>query len=296
MLLLVLPTVLAAQNSGRIESEYKLKVPREQASAIWQFLSDHYGPQGIKTIDTAFQSNLSEEIFYDQYFDDDQQSLYQHAAGARFRQRFVKDSLVKELVQLKLPLGDSLGVARQEIKFNVYRKIKKKDRQAMHPFWQHVRPKNRDEVDLQLASFNLRGNDLRPQVKVKQIRKRVYVSEQGEALMTMTLDEVSSAYFPYPTFVELELELNEIRYTEGDLLERKRMEAINQELKDQLTQRFPELQQDQTPKYNKMVHLLRGNVWLLLYDNLMYLILALLVAYAAFLFGQQYFSLQTKAA
>lgn len=285
MLLFIGPTA-NGQTTGRIESEYKLKVPKDQAPAIWQFLSETYGPSGIQAIDTAFRSTLSEEIFYDQYFDNDEEVLYQHAAGARFRQRYINDSLAKELVQLKLPLGDSLGIARNEIKFNVNNKIKNTDRQAMHPFWRYIRPKDRDEVNLQLASYNIRGDHLKPKIKVKQIRKRVYVSERGESLMTMTFDDVSSFYFPYASFIELELELNEIRYTDGDLVERQRMERINQNLKDQLTKRFPALQQDQTPKYNKMANLLRHNIWQKLYDNLMYFILAGIVLYATFLYIQ----------
>ena len=283
-------------NAGRIESEYKLAVPKNQKQEIWSYLATTYGPQNIQKLDTAFTSILSEEIFYDQYFDNEERILYQNSYGARFRQRFVMDTLNKALFQLKIPMGDSTGVARMEVKFNPYTKIKKSDRKAMHPFWKHIKPKNRDEVNLQLATLNTKGDDLYPTVKVKQNRKRVYISQQDAPLMTMTFDEVSSFYFPYPSFIELELELNEIRYTDADLVERKKMEKLNQKIKEDLLAHFPDLRQDQTPKYNKMTHVLDGNFLRTIYDKLMYIILGMIVLYAVILFMKQNIYIKAKTA
>ncbi len=272
--------------NGRIESEYKLSVPKEIEIQVWQFLTKEFDSAGIKKIDTSFSAIVAQEIFYDQYFDDENKSLFNAKAGARFRQRFVADTLAKQLLQLKLPLNDSTGVARQEIKFNVYTKIKNSDRQAMHPFWRYVRPKNREEVNLYLASYDLTGNNLGPVVKVRQDRKRIYVSEKGNPFLTMTFDEVCSFYFPYPCFTELELELNEIRFTDGDVEERARMESINQKIKHKILNQFPALKQDQTPKYNKMSLLLEDNFFGKLYSNLMYIILGSIVFFAGILFLQ----------
>ncbi len=272
--------------NGRIESEYKLSVPKEIESQVWQFLTQEFDSVGIKKIDTSFSAIVAQEIFYDQYFDDENKTLFKAKAGARFRQRFVADTLAKQLLQLKLPLNDSTGVARQEIKFNVYTKIKNTDRQAMHPFWRYVRPKNREEVNFYLANHDLTGNTLIPAVKVRQDRKRIYVSEKGVPFLTMTFDEVCSFYFPYPCFTELELELNEIRFTDGNAEERTRMESVNQSIKDKILQQFPALKQDQTPKYNKMSLLLKDNVLEKLYNNLMYIILGAIVLLAGLLFVQ----------
>lgn len=269
---------------GRIESEFKLSVPKEIEAKVWEFLTEEFDDLGIKKIDTSFTATMAQEIFYDQYFDDENKTLFQAKAGVRFRQRFVADTLSKQLLQLKLPLNDTTGVARQEIKFNVYTKIKKSDRQAMHPFWRYVRPKNREEVNLHIANHDLTGNDLRPAVKVRQDRKRIYVSEKGIPFLTMTFDEVCSFYFPYPCYTELELELNEIRFTDGDAEERDRMERINQTVKDKILNQFSALKQDQTPKYNKMVLLLENNFLEKIYDNLMYLILGCIMLFAIVLF------------
>lgn len=279
---------LNASGGGRIESEFKLSVPKAIEEEVWQFLTQEFDEAGIKKIDTSFSATIAQEIFYDLYFDNETKNLFEHQAGARFRQRYVADTLAKQLLQLKLPLNDSTGVAREEIKFNVYTKIKNTDRQAMHPFWQYVRPKDRDEVNLYLANHDLTGNDLQAAVKVRQDRKRIYVSEKEVPFLTMTFDEVCSFYFPYPCFTELELELNEIRFTEGNKAERIRMEEINQRIKDKIMNQFPELKQDQTPKYNKMSLLLKDNILAKIYSNLMYIIFGLVVLFAGLLWIQDF--------
>ncbi len=269
-----------AQDEDRIESEFKLSVLTEEADDLWNYLQQTYGPKNIRKLDPFLSAKVSEEIFYDTYFDTYSDRIATQKAGVRHRQRYIKDSLVKELVQVKLPTNDESGVARKEIKFNLYKKNNREGRMAMHPFWKLIRPKDRDKMKLQLNQLEVKGDELNPEVKVEQLRKRIYVSEDDWPYLTMTLDRVRSFYFPYPEFYELELELNEIRYTEGDEEEREEMEAFNAELKSKIMNRFPSLRQDQTPKYNKMKNLISGNVLALFYDNYLYVILLGLVTFA----------------
>ncbi len=184
----------------------------------------------------------------------------------------------------KIPTGDSTGVARQEIKFEKPKKLDITDPGALHPFLQFLRKGDRATADLYLAPFGLKSEDLKPSIKVKQLRRRVYISEGYESFATITLDRVSYFYFPNPTFVELELELNEIKYSEGTPEERERMEKINAQLKAEILAEFPDLKQDQTPKYNKTHSLIQGNALLMLYDNYVYLIFAALILFAGILY------------
>jgi len=103
-------------------------------------------------------------------------------------------------------------------------------------------------------------------------------------LLTITLDEVDYFYFPYPTFTEMELELNEIRYTLSDEAERKRLEDLNSNIKQQLMTAFPVLQQDQTPKYNKMHALVADSTIAQIYQRLQYILFGIIVASAVGLF------------
>lgn len=294
ILLLLYPFLSWTQssNSGRIESEFKLSVNDEIKSELWEFLNTEFNTANLQRIDTAFTSTTAKEIFHDQYFDDAEKTLVKNKAGVRFRQRLVNDSLIKALVQLKLPSDDTTGVARIEIKFNPNTKIKHSDRLAIHPFWKHVKPKNRDDVNLHLAEFGLRGKDLHKAIKVKQDRQRIYVSKKGAPFLTMTFDEVCSFYFPYPCFTELELELNEIMYTQADAQTREQMEKINEDIKDKIMTAFPSLAQNQTPKYNKMEALLKNNLLYNIYDKLIYIIFILIICIALFLTVQQFYSKQ----
>lgn len=273
---------LSAKN--RIESEFKLAVPEGEEEELWSFLQSNFSTKILQEQAPNLSSSTETEFFIDQYFDDGNKSLFAQKAGARYRQRFLGDSLLKALVQLKLPDVDTTGVARREVKFSLYENIKRDDRMAMHPFWKHIKPKDRADVDLALAQLSTRGEDLQPALKLEQLRRRVYISEDGSALMTITLDRVSSAYFPYPAFTEMELELNEIRYTEGDFEERKRLEEFNAKVKEKIMTAFPGLRQDQTPKYNKMHTLVSGNWLAKIAGNIVYIVLGVLVCSALFLF------------
>ena len=275
----------AFSTSGkRIESEFKLAVPEAEAGDLWSYLTTNFSNLAVKKWDENYSSSSTIEVFIDQYFDSSTDILYENLTGVRYRERYIADSLAKNLIQIKLSSRDTANVAREEIKFKVYEKIKKGDRQAMHPFWRHIRPKQREKANFYLSAFQITGDDLQPTVKVQQERRRIYIAEQAQPLMTITLDRVRSYYFPYPTYTELELELNETRYTAGNFAEKKRMEAFNKQLKAQIMTQFPNLQQDQTPKYNKMYDLLKDNWLFFIYDNLMYILLGGLVAYAMVLF------------
>ncbi|MBR9922691.1 MAG: CYTH domain-containing protein [Bacteroidetes bacterium] len=277
-----LPNAYSQEN--RIENEFKLSVPKGEEEAVWVFLQEALSGSSLLAFDSAFTSSFAREEFHDVYFDNGEGRVASFQAGVRLRERYIADTLSKRLLQLKLPTDDSSGVARQEIKFNPYTKFKTSDRKATHPFWRFVKPGDRDEVSLYLGSLQVSGDDLEPELKLKQDRRRAYVSQFGTPFLTATLDHVSYFYFPYSSFTELELELNEILYTEADFDQRAAMEAINRDIRDKLFQKFPGLKQDQTPKYNKMRALIKGNKIVWLGNNLMYIILGGLVLTAIVLF------------
>ena len=271
-------------SQSRIESEFKLAVPEGQEEALWQFLQTNFSTEILRKQNPELSCTSETEFFLDQYFDDEKENLLAQNVGVRFRQRFLGDSLIKTLVQLKLPGEDSTGVARQEVKFSIYKKTKRGDRLAMHPFWRHIKPKDRDDVRRFLSPLGIRADELRPALKLEQLRRRVYISEEGQAMVTITLDRVSSAYFPYPSFTEMEIELNEVRYTGAGPAERERLEKFNAEVKQKIMAAFPGLKQDQSPKYNKMYDLVGGNWLAKIAANLSFIVLGGIVFGALFLF------------
>ncbi len=280
----LLGTSLRAQpQEARLEAEYKLSVPADQEEALWEFLTEKRSAEVVRYLDSSIQTVVSAEYFIDEYFDNESLVLFENQAGVRYRKRYVSDTLVKELVQIKLSFKEGDGVVRQEFKFDHYDKVKKNDRLSAYPLWKHIAPKDRSLVNLRLAKFGIEGAALTKSVKVKQFRRRVYLSKNNLPLATITLDRVTGFYFPYPAFTELELELNELLYTDADATERAKMDLLNKQLKEGILTKFPDLQQNQTPKYNKMKLMVEQNWMSTVYENYVYLVLGGLAFYALFM-------------
>ncbi len=270
IILLISVSSIFAQSESRIESEYKLDVPNEVADELWTFISEGVILDEID-LREELNSNVSVEQFLDVYFDDDEYRLYQKDVGLRYRKRFVDDELIKVLIQLKTPLEVD-GVARNEIKFDIKKSIDSNDLLARHALLRHVKKKNREELDYFLRKFGTTSQAMKQSLSLTQTRKRLYISDSISALATVTLDFVRNNSFPFQHFTELELELNEIRYTEASVEEKRSMEIFNQSLKNQLFEKFPQLHQDQTPKYSKLKAMIDNSWASFLYENWMWVV------------------------
>jgi len=277
------PALADAQSGDRVDSEYRYVVPEGQVEDLWDYMKTAFSKTALAVMDSSLSSWGQEEDFYDLYFDTKEKTLLKNNAGIRFRRRYLRDSLLKTLVQLKMAGNDSSGRARREIKFKAYDDVNKKDRRAMHSFWRHIRPKDRDAVNLQLAAFRITGDDLREELKLKQTRRRMYIAQNGVPLMTFTLDRVASYRFPFPSFTDLELEINEMRFSQAGYEEKERLEKFSRKIRDQILLRFPELKQDQRSKYQQMYERLEGNVLAKLADNFSYIWLGGIACFAIFL-------------
>ncbi len=281
-LLLLASLDVYAQSAERIESEYKLGVPKQEASALWTYLQSEAFLNRLRT-EFGVEAEVAVERFTDVYFDDDDLNLYHHQAGLRFRSRYVDGELTKQLVQLKTPLLED-GVARTETKFDIKNSRDKNDVYARHHLMKYIKKRDRRDLNYQLAKFNSSAARMHPEVKLSQIRARIYIADSLASLATITLDEVKNLTFPFQKFTELELELNEIRYTHSSVDEKMRMEGFNEQLKNVLLERFPSLYQDQTPKYNKMKQKINAS-WLSgAYTYRMWIVFFIIVGTASFLF------------
>jgi len=238
---------------GRLESEYKLYVPPSDVEDIWTYVQNSYGQQEFVINGQSLTGTQSVETFIDNYFDSDDRQLAVDEVSLRHRKRFTDGQLLKQLVQLKLPYSTD-KVIRNEIKFDVA-KLKNGDKlYAGHPLLKLLNNSDKERMQYHLASYQLRIEQLRPELKFRQHRRRVYISDDaGESVATITLDQVTHFSIPFLTFAELELELNEIKYTSANADERAYMEALNESMKTHLSEKFPDLKVDQRSKYNKML-------------------------------------------
>ncbi len=269
---------------GRLESEYKLSVPKDDVIQLWQFVQSTYGQELFVEDQLKLSGEESIEIFIDQYFDLPDQSFAKAEVSLRHRKRYKDKILLKELIQLKTPYSED-KVVRNEIKFEVDQKKNYNDLSIRHPFLKLLSNSDTERMSFHLAPYMVRPDDIQKSVKLKQTRSRVYIKDQaGESVATITLDEVSNFSFPYQEYFEIELELNEIRFTQADEQERAQMNSLNASIKNKLSQRFPNLKVDQRSKYLKMKELIDESLLSRLHENFMWIILGSIVGLSSILF------------
>ncbi|MFT4534450.1 MAG: hypothetical protein ACI9P5_001810 [Saprospiraceae bacterium] len=272
---------LYAQSAERVESEYKLGIPNDEAGVLWKYLqSDGFLSKLRSEYDLI--TEVSIEDFVDVYYDDEKSSLYKQKVGLRYRSRYIQDTLNKRIIQLKTPLLED-GVARTETKYEIKKSKDKNDIYARHKLLRYLKKKDRGNLNYQLAKFDSESLKMKPAVMLRQMRSRIYITDSIASLATITLDEVTNLKFPFQRYTEMELELNEIRYTNSDEEGKKKMERFNEKLRNGLLVSFPSLYQDQTPKYNKMKQIIDASWLSKLYKYRMWIILSFLVSIASYL-------------
>jgi hypothetical protein len=264
----LLPPVLSAQDGAqagghdvlRIENEIKLHVPAELKDSVWRYLSDRYANNNLflKAIDESFNCQFAEEFFVDQYFDDKHFRAMAAGHGVRHRSRLVlsdphSPKNERELIQVKVNDIDAEDdLSRGEYKYPLPGAALQTAYDHRQPLLRLVKTEYRQDLLQRLKQYGLNARGLYPTIRLEQLRKRVYVSRGIEPFATLTLDEVAAHYAgAQHQFVELELELNEIGFTESDAEARAEMQRINALMQSDLLERFPAITQDQTPKYNK---------------------------------------------
>ena len=259
MILLTAPTMQAHAQEARIENEYKLAVPGDLTDEVWAYLQQRYlnVQDLLSPLGGTFHASFADERHVDQYFDTPQLTLLHMHGGIRHRTRsiitgedFAKDG--RQLVQVKLNRPGEQAANRTEIKFPVRRDTTIRKLQEAHPVVGLIREPYREEFRQVTRQLGIDAGQLAPSLKLDQRRRRVYITRDGESAATITLDVVrTGVWYRTARFTELEIELNEIAYTEAGHSEREAMQFINDAIKQDILRVFPEIAQDQTPKYNK---------------------------------------------
>lgn len=252
----------------RIEYEAKLKVPIEQTEQVWDWLEQRYADCGwLNTGGHDFTAGFGDEDFTDVYFDTPGLHVLAQEGGVRHRSRVVhsgpsyrKDG--RELLQLKINRGDEAGLARSEVKYKIVERQQGQKDDA-HPLLGLIDRDDRQDCIARLAALGLDARAMRPVVTLKQNRRRVYVNDADGAFATITLDACSTdSWGADVRWTEIELELNEIRFTKADPAERAGMKEIDLHMQRDLQEAFPGIVQDQTSKYTHSLEEIERTSWL----------------------------------
>jgi hypothetical protein len=252
-------------NSARIENEYKYAVPIEIYDSVWSYMRDNYGSEKLflRKTDTSFVSSVSDEAFIDQYFDNKAFQLLIAQNGIRYRTRKVLSDSAnrknnRELMQIKINGIDSNALNRAEYKYPIKHYSASDKGYESSPFLNLIKRSYREAIIKTLDQLKIDANTLKPFIVVDQNRKRVYIYKGSMAFSTITLDSVTATQNKHKVnFVEIEMEINEIAYTRANDPERKEMEKLNKTILEDLIAKFPQIKQDQMPKYNKAYNRLK---------------------------------------
>lgn len=265
----IVPTVLLAQSefeepgtgNQRIENEDKLTVPDSLKEEVWNYLVERFvtSQEFLQSLDPLLTSEISEEYFTDRYYDTPEFTNLQNKNGLRHRKREnitnpedAKDG--RELMQIKVNgISADDPLARAEYKYDIEYPTVFSSQDDRHPLIGLVTPNDRPEFIAQVRqSLKIDPYQAKFIIAVNQRRRRVYIKRDGVSALTVTFDEVTSkAGDAEVAFTEIEPEINEILYTDGDEALRTHLKSIQTAIINDIQTKYPEIVRDLTPKYNK---------------------------------------------
>jgi len=254
-------------NKQRIEQEDKLLVPIDKVDEVWAFLKDRYvdDKEYLQKIDSLFTSYWNLEEFWDTYYDTPSLQLLNMKSGVRHRRRINHTDpddkkSGRELMQIKLSNISSNPLDRGEIKFKIEYpgEIKDPNKYSMLAI---VNSSQQEDFKQRLTQLGLDPYSMKPILTVHDMRSRIYIKRNGNPFMSISLDRADSQlWWAKISFVEIEPELNEIAYTDADKETQKYMEDVLGKIMNEIRVKFPYIERDLTPKYNKSFNKLEGRL------------------------------------
>ena len=247
-------------NTDRIEEEDKMMVPLDKMDEVWNYLNERYIKSNnmLSSIDPLLEASMSEEEFFDTYFDTADLKFFATQGGVRYRKRKIlsdhenkKNNL--ELIQIKKSGISNNPTDRTEIKFPVEPPVQKNSLTDLHPLLGLTSGQDRTDLETRLNNMDVNPLSLKPVLTLRDYRKRIYITRDGQPFITISLDRVvSTLMWLKVDYGEIEYELNEMSFTSGDVDTRIYLQKVNDTIISDLKNNFPYIQQDLSPKYNKI--------------------------------------------
>ena len=252
----------------RIENEAKLVVPDDKIEVVWQYLVDRLvnDKTFLKSINPNFDSYWYDELFTDEYIDTPNLYMLDHESSVRHRLRInltdpEAEKSGRELMQVKINDISQNEQSRGELKFDIRDDGKIDDSDDLHPVLGLVKDSDRKDFLETMTQLGIDPYQLKKILKLEQRRRSIYITNNGDPLMSIRFDEVNSSllWVKY-SHCEIEIEINEIPYTEGSDEDRAYMEGIKEILMKDVLQQFPDIALDLTPKYNKAFNFFESKI------------------------------------
>lgn len=274
-----------AKEEVRVEDDFNLQYEVGKSEELVNYLKGKYVDDGLfaENLGPNFTGSFGDEDFTDTYFDTPNLDLYKRKIGLRHRRRVNRlDSENRkngrELIQLKLSEDEKLkdkdnSSSRNEIKFEVERTKVRQSADDRNPILGLIAARERDEFKSRMRELEIAVDKLRPILTIQQRRRRVYLNRDGATFISFSMDDAkSSLWWAHVEFSQMELELNELVYTEADKTAKESMQEIRSGMIDDLRGKFSYLEHDKNSKYNKTFDLLADKIpWMRLWFKLGFL-------------------------
>ncbi len=260
-------------NAVRIEDDFNLQYEVGKSEELVNYLKGKYVDDGsfAKSLGPNYTGSFGDEDFTDTYFDTPDLDLYKRGISLRYRIRVNRldpenRKNGRKLIQLKLSGDDKFADkdnsgSRNEIKFDVVSKKSNSSADDRHPVMSLVEPSERDAFKARLDELGIDPYKLRPILTLNQRRRRVYINRDDATFISFSMDDAkSSLWWSRVQFSQLEVELNEMAYTESDKNSKEAMQEIRKGMIGDLRNKFAYLSHDQSAKYNKAFDLLAAKI------------------------------------
>ncbi len=247
--------------SARVDSQVTLRIPAEQAQAVYAYLRRTYAdsPAALQAAfpDLGLRGDPKVDVseFTDVYFDTRDLALFGTLNTVRFRTRInttdPKDRKSgRQLVQIKATPAGNFEM-RSELKFEVKPTHKFRDATDAHPLLRLVDRSQRNDLMHAVRQMGLDPYSLRQSITLRQTRSRVYLYWGDRNIVSFSVDEYRSrVLWASTSAASVDIGLVENVYTEADEATRRQLWAIREYLVADLRREFPALTPTQTEKYS----------------------------------------------
>ena len=274
---------ISSNAQQRLEKESKYLIEDVDKETLTGMLDTLFAEGSLFIKKTGINSRASTERFVDEYFESTNNALRNQSLSLRYRQRQVSKNQEKKLVQFK-GLVTGLSNVQFEYKFDVPEFVDRNNIYARHPLLGYVDKDDRERLTYELARFDIVAEELNSALSLSQKRQRWYLSDAKGDLLTVSLDYVRLRSFPFHEFTELEIEINENRYTNGDKAERAYVDTKQTQVIELINKELPLMTVDQRSKYEKMVALVENSLVSKVKSKFVWVMYAVIVFLAAIKF------------
>lgn len=253
---------------ARIESDTTLAIPTGMAQDVWNFIQDRFvnDQAHLQSYDPKLTSVTSDEQFVDTYFDTNSLPLLDSGSGLRHRRRHNESNpddikSGRELVQLKSGTVYGDVASRTELKFPVRLPGKTATPDDMQPLIGLVKKNEQENLKKRLTELHLDPYAFRPILTLTQRRQRITTMINGKPFVDFSVDTVHSKRLWFDvTYEQMELELNEITYTEADAATKAHLKDVRDRMVTEIADHFPQIVLDPQTKYKKAFDLLEKRI------------------------------------